>query len=296
MALASAALKSDFDVHLNVLAPQLWSLNAVLNGVARNHDTGTHIGTLSIKSVVRGKCRYQTPDGTHTITPSEYLILNESQTYRMEAEGPSETETLAIFFQPGFVESVRSAEQTLDPDLAAPTRFELCERLEFKDGALAQKIARLKALVHDPLGDRWETQETFYALAVEMLRAQGKVSKQANELGYARESVRTEVFRRLGKSREVMMRDYGSQLDLSQLAEAAALSPSHFHSLFRKAFGITPHEFLTDVRVRNAVRLLRTTNWPNWLIALNVGFASEHHFCRLVRRHTGQTPNSLRNS
>jgi methylphosphotriester-DNA--protein-cysteine methyltransferase len=65
-----------------------------------------------------------------------------------------------------------------------------------------------------------------------------------------------ETFRRLCRARDVAHAFYASRLDTPTLAREAALSPWHFHRLFTAAFGETPHEFLTDLRMARARELL----------------------------------------
>jgi AraC family transcriptional regulator len=65
-----------------------------------------------------------------------------------------------------------------------------------------------------------------------------------------------DTFRRLCRSRDFLAASFGERLRLEQAAARAYLSPFHYHRLFRRAFGETPHEFLTRLRLDEAKRLL----------------------------------------
>lgn len=81
-----------------------------------------------------------------------------------------------------------------------------------------------------------------------------------------------------------------SLADLSALAE---LSPSHLSRSFRRAFGLPPHAYLVQARVRRARALLRRGT-PVVEAAARVGFADQAHLTRHFRRLVGITPGRYR--
>ena len=74
------------------------------------------------------------------------------------------------------------------------------------------------------------------------------------------------------------------------LARQSDISPAYFQRLFRKAHGISPHQYILDVRIRRAQQLLCEGNTTVTFIAEACGFASVYHFCRAFKQYTGQTP------
>jgi AraC-like DNA-binding protein len=72
-----------------------------------------------------------------------------------------------------------------------------------------------------------------------------------------------------------------------------ALSPFHFHRGFTKAFGQTPHSYVTGLRLAEALRLLESG--ASALDAcLDVGFSSPSAFSRLFRAQFGEPPSAIR--
>ncbi|HMC58307.1 MAG TPA: AraC family transcriptional regulator, partial [Candidatus Solibacter sp.] len=68
--------------------------------------------------------------------------------------------------------------------------------------------------------------------------------------------VQEETFARLYRSREFLATSFDQRLRLSEAARQACLSPFHYHRMFVRAFGETPHEFLTRRRIDRAKQLL----------------------------------------
>lgn len=83
-------------------------------------------------------------------------------------------------------------------------------------------------------------------------------------------------------------------LSLAALADHAETSATHLVRLFRTHVGMTPMRWLWRERVRRGIELLRETGLSSMEISLRLGFASPHHFSRLVRAAAGISPRDLR--
>jgi AraC-like DNA-binding protein len=63
-------------------------------------------------------------------------------------------------------------------------------------------------------------------------------------------------FRRLCRARDRVRAEFSGRVDLQTLAREASLSTWHFHRLFTATFGVSPHDYLTELRIKHAKRLL----------------------------------------
>ena len=102
-----------------------------------------------------------------------------------------------------------------------------------------------------------------------------------------------ESFRRLLRARDAIHARYAQSLRLEDLAREAALSPFHFLRLFRSAFGETPHQYLTRVRIDAAKRLL-LADAPVTDVCFDVGFQSLGSFSALFAKRVGSPPSAFR--
>lgn len=84
------------------------------------------------------------------------------------------------------------------------------------------------------------------------------------------------------------------QITLKQLATVACYSPSRFLLLFRNATGHSPHQYVMLQRLERARALVLNTDFTLVDVASSCGFADQSHLIRLFKRHTGMTPNKLR--
>lgn len=101
-------------------------------------------------------------------------------------------------------------------------------------------------------------------------------------------------FRALRFAREYIGENAFSPLRLSDAADAAGYSPYHFHRRFREAFGETPQELRTRIRLEEAKRLLRVSNLSVTEICFEVGYESLGSFSTLFQERTGCSPTEFR--
>ncbi|WP_199621458.1 response regulator [Paenibacillus alkalitolerans] len=84
---------------------------------------------------------------------------------------------------------------------------------------------------------------------------------------------------------------YGSkELSLTMLAEEAFVSPNHLGVLFKKATGVTVHQYITEVRMRKAEEMLRLTKRKVSEVAERIGMANHSYFCTVFKQKHGMSP------
>ena len=87
---------------------------------------------------------------------------------------------------------------------------------------------------------------------------------------------------------------YGQELSIKALADELGLDRSHLHRVFKAATGVSPQEYLLDLRIRKASELLKRTDLPVSVIALSVGYEDTLYFSRLFKKKKGHSPTRYR--
>jgi AraC family transcriptional regulator len=83
-------------------------------------------------------------------------------------------------------------------------------------------------------------------------------------------------------------------LSLADVAHAMGVSVFHLVRIFRRAIGVTPHQYLMRVRLLRAMSLLRETAMPVTAIAYEVGWSDLSNFTRTFGRDVGCSPSGFR--
>ena len=82
---------------------------------------------------------------------------------------------------------------------------------------------------------------------------------------------------------------FTENIRLDDMTGKAFLSKFHFLRLFKDSYGTTPHQYLTEQRIRKAKQLLRS-GMPATEVCTTVGFESISSFTRLFKKMTGTPP------
>lgn len=93
---------------------------------------------------------------------------------------------------------------------------------------------------------------------------------------------------------EYIDKNFTEKLTLESLANICHGSPYHMHRTFKKIKGITPVEYIQQVRVHAAKMYLIQTNKAIGDIAICVGMSNAAYFITLFKKKTGQTPAQFR--
>ena len=99
---------------------------------------------------------------------------------------------------------------------------------------------------------------------------------------------------RLERARDLMATAIDGPLTLAKVADEAFLSQFHFHRLFSRLYGETPHEFAVKRRIDLAKRLLAENQLAVTEICFAVGYQSLGTFSDRFRRLTGLSPTEYR--
>jgi AraC family transcriptional regulator len=93
---------------------------------------------------------------------------------------------------------------------------------------------------------------------------------------------------------EYLHNNLGEDLSLHQLAGLVNLSAFHFSRLFQNTLGLAPHQFVLQLRLERAQRLLRQQHVSLTRIAAELGFSDQAHFSKAFRKATGVSPREYR--
>jgi AraC family transcriptional regulator len=85
-------------------------------------------------------------------------------------------------------------------------------------------------------------------------------------------------------------------IDVDAMAQAAGLSRHHFSRVFEKAMGETPAAYLKSLRMKEAAKLLQTSQLSVKEVASACGFGDCSYFCQAFRKAFGLTAAGFRRS
>ena len=98
----------------------------------------------------------------------------------------------------------------------------------------------------------------------------------------------------LRRAIERLRSDSDADVSLAALASDAGLSRFHFCRAFKESTGLSPHAWLRQHRLEQAMNMLRDTDASVVSVAAALGYASQTAFAAAFRKLTGETPSDWR--
>lgn len=90
--------------------------------------------------------------------------------------------------------------------------------------------------------------------------------------------------------------NFEREISITDIAKYVFLSSSYFTRAFKENTGLSPMQYLLNIRIKRACELLRETDQKVGEIALSVGFSNQQRFNDIFKKQTNMTPMQYRNS
>ncbi len=102
-----------------------------------------------------------------------------------------------------------------------------------------------------------------------------------------------EVHPSLGRAVDLIKQNFRKRFTLHQLSKSCGLGPSRLSELFRKRFGMSPMQYLLELRTEKATQLLSYSNMNISEISEFLGFQTVQYFSRFFKKQTGSCPKKI---
>lgn len=274
--------------------------NMVFNAYSPESRCDNHVGCLSLKTTLSGQ-EWYTVDGRHlAIRPGQFLILNDDQTYSSSIHKGEGARVLSVFFQKDFAASVfqdaiRPEEQLLDnPSYQNNKTPEFYQTLHAIEPGLAKSLSNLVTWLDTNGDDPNRIDEGLVFLLLDLVRTYRSDRHLIQQVDAVKSGTRREIYRRLCIAKDILHSSYDEPLDLAGLSTHSCLSTPQLIRHFRSVFGLTPYQYLVDIRLRHAAGLLRETTDNIREITWRCGFNDPSAFCRAFRTAYGTSPEQFR--
>ncbi|SCM78748.1 Transcriptional regulator, AraC family [uncultured Sporomusa sp.] len=100
----------------------------------------------------------------------------------------------------------------------------------------------------------------------------------------------------VGEARSFILEHYSQSIKIDDVAAQLFISPSHLSRLFRQELNCTVNDYITRVRVEQAVELMKKPELSVAQVSQAVGFQSQSYFAKVFAKYIGVAPLVYRNS
>jgi len=233
---------------------------------------------VTISAVVDGTFTYRTDSGRALLYPGSLLLGNCGACFECGHDHSVGDRCISFQFSPEYFAEI-SATAT------GSSRYRFSTAALPVATNITATVVRLESMAKGALPLRVE--EVVTALAAAVL---------STVSGHARSAVLSSPRdeRRVAEVVQYMEEHATDPLDLERLASVARMSKYHFLRTFRRAVGISPHQFLLTLRMRRAALRLATSSDSVTSISMEAGFKDLSTFNSRFRDQFGLSPRKYR--
>ncbi len=227
--------------------------------------------------ITGGKGIMHYENGSHLLSPGDVVVINKEV---LHVEHSLENDNRLTYF-------------TLTIDESFPFNSSGTEKVEKLHFSTLDKPFIKNALeaIHDELVNKSEYYEVTVRALLTYLEIEFARIAQVKPLVVEKDQ---STIYDIPSVRDYITNNYALDVRLKDLAKMAYMSEVHLINSFKKAYGISPIQFLINERIKNAKFLLRNTIDSITNIALAVGYNDPVYFSKIFHKNTGQTPSKYR--
>ncbi|MXV52897.1 helix-turn-helix domain-containing protein [Pedobacter sp. HMF7647] len=275
---------------------ELSNNNKLIIGSTRINGNYQHKTDYQLKITLTGKEDCLLNKRKLSIHSGSFLAVNQGSEFQNLGAAVYPTYTFSICYSESFLSdfyrsSVSGDDRLLDEPFNDFQTPQFVESLYPLKGDLWYTVMHLKNKIVNGSPDELLINDYLHHCLINQHKICNKeIFKCRQGLTCVKRQTRDEIFKRLMLAKEFMRTNYNKQLSVEEIARNSCLSVNHFLRTFKEAYQLSPHQFLTQVRLDQAKYFLRQTKLPISEIVAEIGFECSSAFIRLFKSRFAVTP------
>ena len=273
--------------------------NRIIYSSLHRFETEAISKGLSIKLPLEGEEKYILDKRSFKIAPGEYMLTHNGQMVGYELKKRKAIKGLCIYLEEELVKKAFTSclsgneEQLNDPTKLLPSIPLVQGRYILEQNRLSHILNFIKDGPSSQTNPEFAN-EIFYEISFELGRQWMEDKKRKAFLEIKKKSTKDEIYLRLQKTRQFMHDEYGSTLNIREIAEAGSFSEFHFIRCFKSCYGCSPYQDLLSIRIEKAKEMLLEKKYPVGEVAIKAGFTDVFMFSKTFKKLTGMPPSSFK--
>lgn len=239
--------------------------------------------------ILTGQMQYNVNGKVILLNAGEGIFVNARQVHFGFSEQHHECEFICILLHPILLCSSRTAEE----ECVNPLLFN--DNIPFfhlKAGtvwecAVLSSIQNIYEIRDDPLSEL-KIQRSFFDIWINLcenvISIPGTPPVSNHNLSVLKDMI------------SFLNNNFSEKLKLEEIANAGGIGKTGCCTIFKRCLNKTPIEYLTELRLRKATQLLKTSDMTILEISYAVGFSGASYFSETFRKYYGCTPSQYRKS
>ncbi|WP_163536068.1 AraC family transcriptional regulator [Gracilibacillus sp. YIM 98692] len=239
--------------------------------------------------VTRGKIRMSAGGMEHQLTAGDMLISNEVYAYYHDQINSQSYQINVTHFDPICVEKI--VPKTIFEDSYFLFNTPTGVKVSWSEREKQEMNAFISSINEERQSEKfgYEVMEKTY-----LAQLFWRISNRSKELYPYNSPVTSFKENHVQHIKAFINNNYKKELSLDLLAKIIHLNKYYMCHCFKDITGITIQQFLLHRRIREAKKLLLTSNDSIVSISINIGIRNPYYFSRLFKQYVGVSPQFYR--
>jgi AraC-like DNA-binding protein len=261
---------------------------AIRRSSVRQFDAMVSFAPVAIKSVMQGVEHYQFDRKIFKANPEKIIVGNFHSEARVLINSKQDVKGICIDFGKQFLDTYLKDLQFSDSFKTQVLEDQLFSgQLKSQSYLLQKRIIRLCDVLEDQNNNELILEQLTILLDT-YFEIQYFRYINAHKLEFSKARTRLANADYILDAQFMLNNQLDQDLHLDALASQIGVSKFHLIRLFKKSFGLTPHQYLIERRLNRALELL--PKMPVNEVAAAIGFSDASSFGKAFKQKFGITP------
>lgn len=110
------------------------------------------------------------------------------------------------------------------------------------------------------------------------------------KIGHRVENGLPQPQRHVHAAKDYILNNYQFNITINDIASNVGVTTNYLANIFKEEVGLSPKQFLTNIRITRACNLLRVNRYPIKEISKQVGYPNQLHFSSAFKKTIGVSP------
>lgn len=241
-----------------------------------------------------GEGRFEIGDQIVTVGSNDIVIIKPHQHHKLDVTSDGGCDFIVLYFKFMNPSSLDLSETSLDDFINFVSGKDSGGFINLKVSQKNDIIVLLNRILREKASDQLGSELLDYLMLMELFVLISRALKAEWENSIKNKSPKIKEL--MQSAIQFVLNNYEREISITDIAKYVFLSPSYFTRAFKEETGLSPMQYLLNIRIKRACELLDETDMKVGEIAHSVGFSNQQRFNDMFKKQTNMTPMQYRNS
>ncbi len=241
-----------------------------------------------------GEGQFEIGDQAVTVGSNDIVIIKPHQHHKLDVISDVGCDFIVLYFKFMNQSNHAMSETSLEDFINFVSGKESGAFIKLKVSQKNDIIILLNRILKEKSSDQLGSELLDYLMLMELFVLISRALKAEWENSIKNKSPKIKEL--MHSAIQFVLNNYEREISITDIAKYVFLSPSYFTRAFKEETGLSPMQYLLNVRIKRACELLEETDLRVGEIAHSVGFSNQQRFNDMFKKQTSMTPMQYRNS